>query len=404
MENKSNLSILLVDDEPFDLKLAITILSNLGYQRVETASNGNVALDRLSTSDAPYDIIICDLNMPEMDGLKFMRHANDRNFYGGMIFLSGEGKRMLGTVLGLSKSYKLNILGALEKPLNPAKLEIMLNNFEPISAEGDFFEPEGSITEAELRSGIMGSADNQLRLLYQPKVHVSSGEIREVETLARWWNMERGNLGPETFIPLAEQAGLIDELTNEIYRQGIVQVAEWAREGRDLRTAINFSVNSFSKPDFCNFLIDTAAKYKVSPQQIVLEISETQSMMIPVDCLEALMGMRLKRFGLSIDDFGTGNSSLAQLKNIPFTELKVDSAFVRGASQDASALAILETTISLAKKLDMDIVAEGAETREDWDLVERLGVDYIQGFYCAKPMCNEDLLEFLDNWTGPHRS
>ncbi len=82
--------------------------------------------------------------------------------------------------------------------------------------------------------------------------------------------------------------------------------------------------------------------------------------------------------------------------------MKIDSAFVRGAAQDASALAILETSISLAKKLDMEIVAEGVETREEWDLLESLDVDYVQGYYCAKPMCNEDLVVFLDKWTGPH--
>jgi len=142
----------------------------------------------------------------------------------------------------------------------------------------------------------------------------------------------------------------------------------------------------------------------VTTDQIVLEVTETQAMTIAVDCLEALIKMRLKRFALSIDDFGTGSSSLAQLKNIPFTELKIDRAFVNGAAHDTSALAILETSISLAKKLGMEIVAEGAETREDWDLVEKLGCDYVQGFYCAKPMPNEELIEFMDNWTGPHQS
>ena len=112
--------------------------------------------------------------------------------------------------------------------------------------------------------------------------------------------------------------------------------------------------------------------------------------------------MRLNRFGLSIDDFGTGNSSLAQLKNIPFTELKVDRAFVTGAATNESALAILEASISLARKLEMVVVAEGVETRQDWDLVADLGVDFVQGFYCARPMSNSDLMTFMDNWTGPH--
>ncbi len=114
------------------------------------------------------------------------------------------------------------------------------------------------------------------------------------------------------------------------------------------------------------------------------------------------MGLRLKRFGLSIDDFGTGNSSMAQLKRIPFTELKIDRAFVNGAATNACANAILRSSIDLAKRLDMNIVAEGVETREDWDLVEELGCDYVQGFYCAKPMPNDELMETIANWDGPH--
>jgi len=111
------------------------------------------------------------------------------------------------------------------------------------------------------------------------------------------------------------------------------------------------------------------------------------------------MKMRLKRFGLYIDDFGTGNSSLAQLRNIPFTEMKIDGAFVHGAVTDPSARAILEASIGLARKLEIDIVAEGVETIKEWDLVKSLGCDYAQGFYCAHPMRSEELPEYIENWT-----
>ena len=241
-----------------------------------------------------------------------------------------------------------------------------------------------------------------MELVYQPKVCVKSGHIVSVETLARWRNAERGILGPAAFIPLAVEAGLIDALTFQIYRKAIIQSAEWVRDGINLTTAVNFSVNSFSNPEFCNTLIDITEQHSVNSDRIILEVTETQTMAIALVCLEALIGMRLKRFSLSIDDFGTGNSSMAQLKCIPFTELKIDRAFVTGASTEESALAILETSIDLARKLNMQIVAEGAETREDWDLVESLGCDYVQGYYCAKPMCNDKLMEFLQDWDGPH--
>lgn len=402
VEDRSKISILLIDDEPFVVSLAVKVLDSLGYTRVETANNGNEALGKLVTSVAPYDLIISDLNMPEMNGVEFMRHASHSGFQGGMILFSGEDSRMLETALGLARAHGINILGALHKPLEPKELEKLVNSYEPEVSEERHYSPEKSISENELIDGIKGSADNRLHLVYQPKIDVKSGEVTGVETLARWWNKDRGILGPATFIPIAEASGQIDNLTNEIYKDALEQAVEWSRQGRQLRTAINISVNSFSNPEFCNFLIDTKNRNKLDFEQIVFEVTETQAMSLPEDCLEALMSLRLKRFGLSIDDFGTGSSSLAQLKNIPFSEMKIDRAFIHGAAGDPSALAILETSVDLARKLNMEIVAEGAETREDWDLVEQLGCDYVQGFYCAKPMRNEDLIVFLDSWTGPH--
>lgn len=403
-DEKNKLSILVVDDDPFVINIAVKVLNRLGYENIEAADNGKTALEKLLDHSDRYDIIILDLNMPEMDGVEFMGHATNSNFDGGIILLSGEDRRMLETALSLANTHSLNVLGALTKPMNLGVLKNMLNKFEPVSKEIQRYSPQKSITEEELKDGIKGSADNEPLLVFQPKISIKTGEIVSVETLARWRHAERGTLGPDTFIPLAEKTGLIDELSHVIYRKAIIQSAEWARHGRQLTTAINFSVNSFSKREFTELLVDIAEQYGVGFEQIILEITETQAMTIAVDCLEALIGMRLKRFALSIDDFGTGNSSMSQLKDIPFTELKIDRAFVNGAANNSSALAILETSINLARKLGMKIVAEGAETREDWDMVEKLGCDYVQGFYCAKPMPNEDLMKFMDEWTGPHQS
>ncbi len=400
-ENK-NISILLIDDEPFVLNIAEKILRGLGYENIDTANNGNIALGKLVTAEDPYQLIICDLNMPEMDGVEFMRHACNSDYSGGILILSGEDSRMLETALSLARTHKLDVLGALEKPLKAEEIEKILVKFEPKNKEERISAPVKSISETELLEGIRGSATNQLHLVYQPKVNVKSGQITGVETLARWWNQERGVLSPACFIPIAEASGNIDSLTNKIFEAALTQAAEWDREGKELRTAINFSVNSFSSPEFCEFILATRENSGLGSEQILLEITETQAMNIPTDCLEALMSLRLKRYGLSIDDFGTGHSSLAQLKNIPFSEMKVDRAFVNGAANDPSSRAILEASISIARKLNMEIVAEGAETKEDWDLAEELGCDYVQGFYCAKPMRSEDLAHFMDNWTGPH--
>ncbi|PCI80777.1 MAG: diguanylate phosphodiesterase [SAR86 cluster bacterium] len=402
IDNITDLSIMVVDDEPVVLNMAVRILEKLGFTKIDTATNGNIALGRLVTSDPPIELIICDLNMPEMDGVEFMRHAHESGFSGGLILFSGEDTRLLDSAFGLGKAHDLNLLGAIKKPLKPDELITLIKKYEPLQTERRLHAPEKPISESDLRDGIKGSGKNQPLLVYQPKVCVSSGEIVGVETLCRWWNIDRGVLPPGAFIPLAEELGLIDKLTNEIYKLAITQLAEWNQHGRTLKLAVNFSVNSFAHIEFGEFLIETVKQHGVDSGMVILEVTETQTMNIEVNCLETLLSLRLKGFGLSIDDFGTGNSSLAQLKAIPFTEMKIDRAFVAGATNDTSTRAILESSVSLAKKMQMKIVAEGAESREDWDLVEELDCDYVQGFYCAKPMRNEDLISFLDSWDGPH--
>ena len=394
----SSLNILVVDDEVFILTLSVRILNNLGCNNIETADNGATALDIINKSDKAFDIIICDLNMPEMDGIEFMRHASSKEFTGGMILLSGEDERMLETARDLAKAHKLNILGVISKPLKPDNIKDLLQSFKP-AEQKKAWTPQAPISEDELREGIYGDG---LKLVFQPKVRITDGQVSGVETLARWDHKERGILGPGAFIPLSEKCGLIDDLTFSIYKKAMRQVGEWFANGIDLKTSVNFSVNTFKLPDFPDFLIQTAQNEGIDLANVVLEITETQVMENAINSLEILMRLRMKKFGLSIDDFGTGQASMEQLKRIPFTELKIDRAFVYDAANDSGARAILESSVILAKSLKMEIVAEGAETREDWNLVESLGVDYVQGFYCAKPMPNEQLMEFMENWTGPH--
>ncbi|MEQ8408471.1 MAG: EAL domain-containing response regulator [Gammaproteobacteria bacterium] len=395
-------SILIVDDDQFCLELTRELLAAMGYNRISIASDGHKALELLDGSETDFYIIVCDLNMPRMNGVEFIRQTRDKGFSGGIILLSGENPRMLETAYGVANAHAVNLLGALPKPVDPQKLKSLIEGFKPASEQKTGYTPQEPITETQLREGIEGSKTDQVLLVFQPKVEVKSGNIIGVETLARWWNKDRGILGPAAFIPLAEEKGLIDALTNTIFTKAVLQASAWEAQKIDLRAAINFSVNSFSSLKFCDFLNATVRQFNVDPQRLILEITETQAMSIPVDCLSSIIGVRLNGFGLSIDDFGTGNSSLAQLKNIPFTELKVDRAFVNGAAQNASSRAILEASISLARKLDMQVVAEGVETRDDWDLAEELGVDYVQGFYCARPMSNGDLLDLLQQWQGPH--
>ena len=219
--------------------------------------------------------------------------------------------------------------------------------------------------------------------------------------MPRWQHSERGFLDPSAFIPLAEKIGLINKLSCKVYKEALEQTSEFIFREK-LKTAVNFSITSFSNQEFSNLVASMPEKMGISPANVILELAENQVDHNSFSCAEFMMRMRLQSFGLSIDHFGGSQSSMLQLKKIPFTEMKIDRAFVNGAINDSTSRAILEASISLAKTLGMEIVAVGVESKEDWNLVEELGCDYAQGFYCSQPVYHDDLTSFIESWTGPY--
>ena len=399
VHNISDLKLLVVDDDDFILSLSTRILERVGCRNVTTVNNGKRAIDKLTASDSHFDVVITDLNMPEMDGVELLRHIAGSNYSGGIILLSGEDQRILETAYELARSHNLNVIGTIHKPLQPALLKELLEASYSSIRKSRPDTPRYTVTADELRSGING---RELQLFYQPKVDVRTGNVSGLEALARWEHPERGILGPDTFIPVAEKAGLIDDLTRAVCRKAVGHAGHWLANGFDMQISINAPVNSFLNINFSEFLIAEARSENIDPSRLTLEVTESQVMSDATGCLEKMMQVRLKKIGLSIDDFGTGNSTMVQLKRIPFTELKIDRTFVCGVKENSSSRAILESSVSLGKKLNMSTVAEGVETRDDWDQVEYLNCDFVQGFYISKPMPEGDVMRFVKNWSGPH--
>ena len=386
-----DLHIMIVDDEPSILDLTSMHLEKLGYCNITSCQSAQSALEKFREDTGFYDIIICDLNMPEMSGVEFLKHLSKEGYYGSIILLSGEDERILEIAKEIAKARNLNVLGYISKPFKRESLELLLSQYSPRAKQiSDPLLDE--ISEEELRAGVDG---DELLIAFQAKTDISTDKIIGVEALARWNHSERGLLPPYTFIPLAERCHLIDELTYNIYRKTLSQIRAWLDKDIFLKVSINISVNSFTTDGFVGFLIQTAKEYNVEPELITLEVTESQIMEDMLDCLEKLIQLRMIKFGLSIDDFGTGHSSMSQLKNIPFTELKIDRAFVNGACEDPTARKILESSVDLAKKLGMYTVAEGVETKEELKLVENIGCDQMQGYLVAKPMLAKEFEEFI---------
>ena len=393
--NISSIRVLVLDDEPFMLKLLGHMLAGLGFTSVTTFDNGAAALDCFKTSITPPNLILLDLQMPEMDGIEFVRKLVEHNYTGNLILVSGEDERVLQMAEKLIQAHRISVVGHLNKPVLLAPFTELMEKFVHMHAA-----PQSTTlaySADELRTAIDAG---ELVNYYQPKVSVTTCAFVGVETLVRWRHPVDGMVYPDQFIGIAEDHGLIDDLTRVVLKSAMDQSSAWQQAGLRLRVAVNVSMDTLSSVSFADFVAGTATAAGVAPQDIVLEVTESRLMLDRRAPLEVMARLRLKRFRLSIDDFGTGHSSLAQLRDIPFDELKIDQSFVRGAWHDATAHAIYNASLNLGKQLGMTVVAEGVEDRDDWDFVRRTQCDMAQGFFIGRPMPAADLPGWIESWNA----
>ena len=394
MKDFRALNVLVIDDDPAVRDLMLRFLAELGVRNLKAADNGRQGLQVLDQGFAP-DIILCDLDMPEMDGIEFLRHLAVRRVRSGIILISALESRLVYSVGGLTRSHDLYLMGVVPKPIRLELLEQLLREYHDADEPSDAPPMLQPITETELSEGLN---DGRLCLFFQPQVQVVNRKVYGVEALVRWKHAKRGILGPGAFVPLAEKTGHMDALTERVIRLAIEESAQWRATGLDLHVSVNISVSNLTRLDLPDYIVACAKTNGIEPSQVTVELTEGQVMRHLKPSLDILGRMRLKGIGLSIDDFGTGYSSFEQLKCAPFTELKIDRSFVFDAANDPAARAILESSVVLGRKLNMTIVAEGAETRQDWDLAANAGCDLVQGYYVAKPMPVAQLVDWVKQW------
>ena len=332
MTNKAYIRILVLDDEPFMLKLMGRMLENLGFTSVMTCNTGSAALELVDHSNSCPDLILLDINMPEMDGVEFARHLVEHRYSGALILVSGEDERVLQSVDKLIQAHQITTLGYLTKPIAPGKLAFLIEKWVPQCA---IHAPQKNYSANELRAAI---DSGELINYYQPKVAVATAEVVGMETLVRWLHPQDGIVFPDQFIDIAEQHGLIDDLTRVVLAAALAQARIWRDAGLSLRVAVNLSMDNLGSLEFFDCIADLTTEAGVLPQDIVLEVTESRLMLDQRVLLEILTRLRLKRFRLSIDDFGTGYSSLSQLRDMPFDELKIDQGFVHGAWADRKSV------------------------------------------------------------------
>jgi len=222
-------------------------------------------------------------------------------------------------------------------------------------------------------------------MVYQPKVTLREGKLARVEALVRWEDPELGTIEPSRFVPLAEQHGLIDDLTHWGLRTILRQWLDWCEEGIDTCIALNISALSLQHLDFPDLVERMCRALDVPTDRLVLELTEGATQPL-VKLMDTLTRFRIKGIGLAIDDFGTGYSTLMQLRHLPFTEVKIDQAFVADIDRSRDCRLIVQAITDLAHALGLRATAEGVETVDQLRLVREIGCDLAQGYLIAQPL------------------
>lgn len=373
-------------------RVLVHMLSGLGFPEVDSRHDGAATLAEFSVGLEHPELIFLDLNMPRMDGIEFLRGLAEQNYAGSVVLVSAEGERVLQMTEKLVRAHRMTVLGHLRKPVSLSALSAIVQKWQPSSAAEQ--QPESYGPDALRAAMEKGELEN----FYQPKVAIANASLVGFETLVRWRHPADGVIGPDRFVPMAEEYGLIAELTRGVLARAFEQSAAWRKRGLALGVAVNVSMENLADPGFADEVLALAATRGATPRDITLELTESRLMLDQRLSLEALARLRIKRFRLAIDDFGTGHSSLLQLRDIAFDELKIDQAFVHGAWRDATTRAICEASLGLGRQLGIEVVAEGVRDRDDWNFVARSGCDLAQGHFIGAAMPANRLQDWMEAW------
>ncbi|MBM3537227.1 MAG: EAL domain-containing response regulator [Alphaproteobacteria bacterium] len=354
---------------------------------------------------ADVDLIMLDLNMPGLDGIEILRFLGQNRCEASIIIISAYDQEILAGARNLAKREHLNIVDVMTKPFDLSKLAGQLGQAGSSSARAPrssaMRPPQDRPTVAELQQAI---AENRLDIHCQPKIRLADRLPVGAEALVRWKHERQGFVPPDYLVRLAEDNGLVDDLTNLVIRKACDNFRLCRLAGNLVSVSINISDRSFGDLRFPDKVLALVEAGGLSPSDIMLELTETSLSADTKSVIDILTRLRMRGFQISIDDFGTGHSSLSRLNDLPFNELKIDRSFVQNLDRDARARTIVRNTIELAKSLNLTTVAEGAETPEQVRMLSEFGCDIAQGYFFAKPLPVDEFKSWMKSRVASENS
>lgn len=379
--------LLVVDDDRAFARFVRRAAEGCGFETMI----GDAADWRQTVAVWQPAVIVLDLNMPGGDGVESLRQLAAEGCTAEIVLVSGVDPRTLLTAARLGRARNLTLVQSLHKPVRLAELQHAL-----MAAR----ERRGGVSPAEICDAIK---TRQLFLQFQPKLDCRTDRIIAAEALVRWRHPRHGIIPPEQFLPVADAANMMDELTDWVIGEAARAAAAWQGQGAALGVAVNISGKNLHDIDLPDRIAEHCHNCSIGPDRLVLELTETHAIGNAVRAMDIMTRLRIKGFELSIDDFGTGYSSLVQLQRLPFSELKIDRSFVSDVTTRDEAKKICEVIVVLAHKLGLKCVAEGVETADTLAAMRILECDVAQGNYICPAISPDSIVEFAQAYAAARR-
>lgn len=381
----NKLKILLVDDQLLQLSALNFQLKKLGAEDITQCTNAKEALS--IAENKSFDIVFTDLMMPEVDGISFINKLSFLGFTGSLVIISSLDDIIRETVKYMANKLNFSTINELRKPLSSDKLQDILKNaIESRDVLDELKQFEKS--KFDIDDVHYALKNGQFINFYQPQIDYQSKIMVAVEVLARWQHPEHGIIFPNEFLPVIEG----ENLENDLFKVILDNTLQAFSKG-DLtcKVSINVTQKDLELPEFSDYFIQQCREYNVSPELFTIELTERGIYEDTVNLIGNIVRLRMYGAGISIDDFGTGNSSYLKIAQLPFTEIKIDRSFVDKCFHNEAKLSIIKSICTLSDNMDLKLVSEGVEDRETWLLMKELGVDICQGYYTGRPVSIEAL-------------
>lgn len=395
----SSWHFLLVDDDDISIPLLTDALQQAGVSehKIDYCVSGQEALDTIRSHPHKYNVVITDLNMPNMDGMELIRRLNDVKFDGRIVIISEMHPRIIELAADLANFHHSRLIANIRKPVSDTHIEQLLerlNLFESRTAYGN----NTKLTAEELLKAI---SDNRIEPYYQPKVYSDSMEVYGVEALARIVPEDSSQpvILPYQFIPTAEEHNLTNLITYQLLEKAARDYLELSQHiGTHFNLAINLSPQQLGDLQCPNNLDVILSHQQITHSQINLEVTENEALRT-LQQLETLNRLGIRGYGISLDDFGTGFTNIQQLRRLPFTEVKIDRSLIRQIHEDRFSQVVVNSLAEIAQELQLSLVAEGIETQDELNyLHDKLPPLLLQGYLITHPLPKAQLIDWHNQW------